>query len=383
MEAYKKYIIYGITAVLAGTLLILSGQVIANGPYLFSRFTEAIISFLDIISPVIFAFIWAYLLYIPVIYTDKLLHKLTKIDAQNERANGLIRLLSIVLVLATVLAVVVAAINYIIPPLAENLSILIQSLPAFTGKMSEWIGELTRYLNELNIDYTSNGELMGQINNLLLQLGQGFINWLTQFVAGFSTFVVDSVITIILTFYFLKDKERMFSAIDKLGTVVCSPSVKKGIKVFFKDLDDIVGKFLVGTILSCIIVGIISTGLMLLIGHPFAIIIGVGAGITNIIPYVGPIMGAGLAFGLGVFTSLELGILGAVLLLLYQQVDGNMIQPKIVGDKVGVAPVWILIAVLIGGSYFGGLGMIIAVPMAGLLGVYIDRLYKRKTHKKL
>ncbi len=186
----------------------------------------------------------------------------------------------------------------------------------------------------------------------------------------------------ILTFYFLKDKEKLFAMISKFGTIVCTPKVKDNIIDFVKTLDDVVGKYLLGTILDSFIVGVVSVLLMILIKHPFAILIGVAAGFTNVIPYVGPIVGSGLAFVLGAFTSLGLGITGAVLLLLYQQIDGNIVQPKIVGDKVGLLPVWILIAVLIGGSYFGGIGMIASVPTAALIGVYIDRLYKCKIGKK-
>ena len=74
--------------------------------------------------------------------------------------------------------------------------------------------------------------------------------------------------------------------------------------------------------------------------------------------------------------------MGAVLLLLYQQIDGNLVQPKIVGDQIGLSPVWILIAVLIGGSYFGALGMILSMPVAGLMRVYLNRYARYKNERK-
>lgn len=204
----------------------------------------------------------------------------------------------------------------------------------------------------------------------------------TRTIFSFSSFVIDLVVSVILTFYFLKDKEKLFAMISKFGTIVCTPKVKKSIIEFVKTLDDVVGRYLLGTILDSFIVGVVPVILMLLIKQPFAILIGVAAGFTNVIPCVGPIVGSGLAFGLGIFSSLGLGVLGAVLLLLYQQIDGNIIQPKIVGDQVGLMPMWILISVLIGGSYFGGIGMIASVPAAALIGVYLDRIYKRKMSKK-
>lgn len=378
LESYGKYVRYGILTLVVGSLLLLAYKIIDNGPYLLNQIWQVISGFMHIISPIVYAFILAYLLYGPVIFVEKNLFKLWRKKEPTKKAKGLIRLLSIVTIFAFVVLLIITIINYIIPPFVDNVKILIHSIPDFQEKVMIWIKEMTEYLGKLDIDVMSNGKLMLHIQDILVSIGQNILNGITSFIGQLSTFVIDAVITVILAFYFLKDKEKLFAAIDKFGTIVCSPKVKSNIKIFFKDLDDIVGKFLVGTIFACFIVGLASTALMLIIKHPFAVLIGVGAGLTNIIPYVGPIIGATLAFVLGVFTSLELGITGAVLLLLYQQVDGNLIQPKIVGDQVGVAPVWILIAVLIGGSYFGGLGMIISVPIAGLIAVYIDRIYKRK-----
>ena len=167
----------------------------------------------------------------------------------------------------------------------------------------------------------------------------------------------------------------------RLRDVLLPYKVGRALTIFLLDLDNIVGRFIVGEILDSVIVGVVSTILLLIIRHPFAVLIGVIAGVTNIIPYIGPVIGAALAFFFGIFTSLPLGIIGAILLLLYQQIDGNFVQPKIVGDKIGLSPVWILIAVLIGGSYFGPIGMILSMPVAGLLKVYFNRYseYKKRS----
>ncbi|MGL5675664.1 MAG: AI-2E family transporter [Cellulosilyticaceae bacterium] len=382
IKNYRKFIGYGFLVVFVGSLLMLSYKVIDNGPYLLGQVAKMIVEFLDIISPIIYAFIFAYLLYVPMMFIETNIFKLFKNKKLSKKAKGSIRLVSSISIFIIVILLIVTIINYIVPPFINNVKILLHSIPDFEQQITLWLKEVAEYLDTLNIDYTSNGQLMIELKNILLSVGQSILNGLTSWVGNLGGFVVDTVVTVILTFYFLLDKEKLFGAIDKLGTIICTPKVKVAIKGFFKDLDDIVGKFLVGTIFASFIVGVISTILMLLIKHPFAILIGVAAGLTNVIPYVGPIIGSGLAFVLGIFTSLELGITGAVLLLLYQQVDGNVIQPKIVGDKVGLAPVWILMAVLIGGSYFGGLGMIISVPTAALISVYMDRLYKRVRAKE-
>lgn len=384
LKAYKKYFLVGLTSVVVGSILIVIFKTVDNAPNLIMTIWEAIKNFFGVISPVINAFIAAYLLYYPVVYIERWINKgldklMPKRDREKRKAS--IRLISVTLIFLAVIGLIAMIINFIIPPLFDNIKILIRSIPKYEAQFNIWMKEIGKVLNTLNVDIT-NINIFNYVKDFLVNGGQLLINSLGELISSFSSFVIDLVVSVILTFYFLKDKEKLFAMISKFGTIVCTPKVKDNIIDFVKTLDDVVGKYLLGTILDSFIVGVVSVLLMILIKHPFAILIGVAAGFTNVIPYVGPIVGSGLAFVLGAFTSLGLGITGAVLLLLYQQIDGNIVQPKIVGDKVGLLPVWILIAVLIGGSYFGGIGMIASVPTAALIGVYIDRLYKCKISKK-
>lgn len=383
LKAYKKYFLVGLTSVIVGSILIVIFKTVDNAPNLIMSIWEAIKGFFGVISPVINAFIAAYLLYYPVIALEKWINKgLNKLspNRNQEKARSGIRLLSVALVFLAVIGIVAMIINFIIPPLLDNIKILIRSIPKYEAQFNIWMGEIAKVLQALNVDMT-NINLFDYIKGFLINGGQLLINSLGSLISSFSSFVIDFVVSVILAFYFLKDKEKLFAMVSKFGTIVCTPRVKNNIIDFIKTLDDVVGKYLLGTILDSFIVGVVSVLLMMLIKHPFAILIGVAAGLTNVIPYVGPIVGSGLAFVLGTFTSVGLGVTGAILLLLYQQIDGNIVQPKIVGDKVGLLPVWILIAVLIGGSYFGGIGMIASVPIAALIGVYVDRLYQHKINK--
>ncbi|MBC8579866.1 AI-2E family transporter [Zhenhengia yiwuensis] len=384
LKAYKKYFLVGLTSVVIGSILIVIFKTVDNAPNLIMTIWEAIKNFFGVISPVINAFVAAYLLYYPVVYIENWINKgldklVPKRDREKRKAS--IRLISVTLIFLAVIGLIAMIINFIIPPLFDNIKILIRSIPKYEAQFNIWMKEIGKVLNTLNVDIT-NINIFNYVKGFLVDGGQLLINSLGGLISSFSSFVIDLVVSVILTFYFLKDKEKLFAMISKFGTIVCTPKVKDNIIDFVKTLDDVVGKYLLGTILDSFIVGVVSVLLMILIKHPFAILIGVAAGFTNVIPYVGPIVGSGLAFVLGAFTNFGLGITGAVLLLLYQQIDGNIVQPKIVGDKVGLLPVWILIAVLIGGSYFGGIGMIASVPTAALIGVYIDRLYKCKIGKK-
>ena len=140
----------------------------------------------------------------------------------------------------------------------------------------------------------------------------------------------------------------------------------------------------IAQLIAAILAGVFSTLILLVIRHPFAILVGLVTGVTNVIPYIGPILGALLGCVLGLFSSLNLAILSLILLTIYQQLDANVIQPKLLSNSVGLNPVWVLIAILIGGHYLGMVGMIFSIPSAALAQIYLTRRYHRfKNQKKI
>lgn len=380
----KLYIKYGVIIIFISIVTVLTVKVIAYGENIIEWIVYQFKNFLRIISPILYAMLLAYLLNEPMTYIEKLIYKVIGKSSKkrNFKYGFLVRLLSIVLVLSLVIVLLALIYNYLVPPIFKSIDEIINSLPEIEKRLSIWTSEIIESLNNKNIDIPSTGKLPINIVSTAAGIVEKIVSFFIASISNISTFLLDFVVTAILTIYFLSDKERLSRQLKKLANILLPKKIENSIIIFLRDLDNIVGKFILGEILDSIIVGIVSTIILLIIKHPFAVLIGVMAGITNIIPYIGPILGAALAFLLGIFTSLPLGITGALLLLLYQQIDGNFVQPKIVGDKIGLSPVWILIVVLIGGSYFGALGMILSMPVAGLLRIYLNR-YGEKKNKKI
>ncbi|ATD55021.1 AI-2E family transporter [Clostridium chauvoei] len=377
----NKYIRCGIYGIISILVLFLGYKIIDNGSYLINNMKESIFNFFNIISPVFYAFLISYLLFRPVVFFQNLFSKLYNKITKKQVSDGLyraFRILGIIIMFGIIIITLALVINFIIPPIIENIKILLNKLPEYQIQMKVWIEGIVESLNKNNIDIQTTGELATVFTDKLFLFGNEVLAFITNSITSLSSFLLDLILTIILTFYFLKDKEILFRNFRKFRDVIMPGKVGRFLTIFFNDIDEIVGKFLVAEILDSVIVGVVSTILMLIINHPFAILIGCVAGFTNIIPYIGPVIGAALAFGLGIFNTLSLGITGAILLLLYQQIDGNFVQPKIVGDKVGLVPVWILIVVLIGGSYFGAIGMILSIPIAGIIRIYFNRYAKSK-----
>ena len=371
----KFYIKYGVIIIFIALVVVLTVKTIVYSENIIEWIVYQFKNFIGIIKPILYAMLLAYLLNEPMMYIEKLLANfLSKTSKKNNfKYNFLLRLLSIILLLSLVIILLVLIYNYIVPPIFKSINEIIDSLPKLENQLKIWTNEIVKSLKDKNIDIPITGQIASEIANRVGIVAEKIVSFFVSSISNISSFILNFIVTIILMIYFLSDKERLIRQLKKFAHILLPNKFENALTIFLIDLDNIVGKFILGEILDSIIVGIVSTILLLIIKHPFAVLIGVLAGITNIIPYIGPILGAVLAFILGIFTSMSMGITGAILLLLYQQIDGNFVQPKIVGDKIGLSPVWILIVVLIGGSYFGALGMILSMPIAGLIRIYLNR----------
>ena len=345
--------------------------------------TNQIHTFILLISPVIIAFGIAYVLNRPMIYIEKKLKDLSRKIFKKELASGASRGFTILLLFILVVGSIYVLFNSIIPPIMKNLRLLLESLPMFQESMNYYIKELGPYvesfINQQQIDQISNfiTNLLSAIGTQILQLGTGVITNVTGF-------AISTLTTIILSIYFLKDKEILINSVDKGAQALLSPRLLKRMKQLLHDLDVVFGGFLIAQLIAAILAGVFSTLILLVIRHPFAILVGLVTGVTNVIPYIGPILGALLGCVLGLFSSLNLAILSLILLTIYQQLDANVIQPKLLSNSVGLNPVWVLIAILIGGHYLGMVGMIVSIPSAALAQIYLTRRYHRlKNQQKI
>jgi predicted PurR-regulated permease PerM len=378
LDIDKKYINIGVVAIIVGVALFAGYEIVSRSGAFITIIRDSIMGFLRIIRPIIIGTIISYLLYPLVRNIEIFIKKWVNVKG-NEKYNWIYRIISIVIVFFIIILSVVLIFNFIIPPLLENAKALINNIPQYESVVKDGIINLNSYFATLDIDYQQISTYIDRITAVFAVIGQEIVNLITNSIYGFGSFIIDFVLSIIFTFYFLKDKEMLFKTMRRFGRAFIPKKLGEILKMFIIDLDEVVGGFVRGVLLDAFIVGIVSSILMLIIHHPFAVLVGVIAGISNIIPYIGPAIGAIVAFILGMFSSITLGIWGFVLLILYQQVDGNIIQPKIVGGSVGLPAVWTLIALTIGGGYAGAIGMIVAVPIAAIVSVYIHRYYKKKS----
>ena len=345
--------------------------------------TNEIHTFLLLIRPVIIAFGIAYVLNRPMIYIEDQLQRLSQRLMKKRLPSGFSRGMTILILFFLVVGFIYVLFNSVIPPIIKNLRLLLDTLPNFQQSINYYIDELGPYVQstvtQQQIDQMSNfvTNVLGSIGSYMLQLGTGVITNVTGF-------AISTLTTVILSIYFLKDKEILIRSVDKGAQSLLQANSLVRVKQLLHDLDIVFGGFLIAQLIAAILAGVFSTMILVLIDHPFAILVGLVTGVANVIPYIGPILGALLGCVLGLFSSLNLAILSLVLLTIYQQLDANVIQPKLLSNSVGLNPVWVLIAILIGGHYLGMVGMIVSIPSAALAQIYLTRRYHRlKNQQKI
>jgi len=358
---YSFYIIFIATA------LYILYAVIGNIGVILETFFGFLRNILTILSPFIIALVIAYLLHPMVKWLEiNLLHKL-KMNHQVKRTLSV--LLTYLLIVGGFILFIYSTYAMIGGQITNNVNV---------NNMIDSIMKYSQRYNAVAQLETSglSSDLKEQFKNLIERMNGLMgtaINASFDSIKQLGSNLLNILLGVIIAFYLLKDLEFFKRLTNDCFNVVFKKNTNKT-KLFFHDVDNVVSKFIRGQLLDGLIVGILSSLGLWLIGLDFPVLIGMTAGIANIIPYFGPIIGSVPAVIVGLLSGSPIKALFAVLvLLLVQQLDGAIIAPKVVGESVGLHPVFVILSIVIGGAYFGLLGMLLAVPAAGIIKLLIIR----------
>jgi predicted PurR-regulated permease PerM len=318
---------------------------------------------------------------VPVIYAFFITIFLEPIVTIIEKKLKIRRILAVLLTIFLVFVLVGIFIGIIAPQVIESIKDLYGKLPAMQGRLEIYAGELIEYLKRKGLLLMGDDEIKASITNFIkenMKYLQDFgisvlwnIVWwgiaLTKFFIGF-----------FLAFLILIDKEYFVRFINNIFSIIFEREKAESIMVFLGESREVLLKFVWGRIIVSTAVGIITFLVMFLSGTPYALLSGIMIGVGNMIPYIGSIIAGAIAVLLvGLAEPFKLIFLGLAILIA-QTVDGWVIGPKIVSETVGMGTFWVVLAVLIGGSLFGPVGMFFGVPVFGILKlIYIKLLNKR------
>jgi len=377
-----KYCLYATATV----LLIYMGITIFNHiGGIFSLLSSMIGTIIGLVKPLLIALVISYLLSPGVRSIEMFLEKKKIFKKVAPR-----RTIGILVIYAAVIAVFIAVISgiYIMigGKLSNNLSI---------ANMTSY---LTDYLNNSKLSVTTisdkleglNISILGNVNDKIAQIVSyvqsyfsASIGSMTNSLVSIGGNIASFFIAIILSIYLIQDSEYFVELWNKIFNLIFGKSrAGKELKKILGVVDDTFYKYIRGQLLEACIVGILSGIVLYFIGIDYAVIIGIIAGICNMIPYIGPVVGTILAVIMALLSGQPITAIWAIIgMIVVQQVDNNFLAPKIVGNSVGLHPVFTMLAILIGGNVGGLIGMLIAVPAAASLKILLSKWYEYHMEK--
>ena len=252
-----------------------------------------------------------------------------------------------------------------------------------------YISKTTKFIDDLLLKLNIERQYLDLINENFNRFIDYVIRFVTDLLPILGTLLTsvaskiwNIVLGIIISIYLLSDKEKFCALSKKITYAVFPKSVaEKSIEITHRS-NSTFGKFLVGKILDSVIIGILTFFILTVSKMPYAILISVIVGITNIIPFFGPFIGAIPSFIIILFVSPVKALWFLVIILVIQQIDGNIIGPKILGDSIGVSAFWILFAILVAGKFLGLVGMIIGVPLFAVVYSLLKEIVEGQLKKK-
>ena len=339
-------------------------------------------------QPIIIGLVLAYLLNPVMKFLERHLYKLLKDRAKTDgKAKKMARVFAIAGAIIFMIAVIVLLIAAIVPSVTDSIMGIVDTLPTNVANLVKMMqeGRLGNYevadtigdaLTKLT-DYVENWAtqtLLPQARTYLIQITSGVINMVKA--------MFNFVIGIIVAVYVLMIKERLIGQSKKVIYAIFKPRQGNIIVETMHKADDIFGGFIIGKIIDSAIIGVICYVGCSILRIPDTMLVSVIIGVTNIIPLFGPFIGAIPALLLVVIQSPWHALYLLIFIIVLQQVDGNIIGPKILGDSTGLTSFWVMFAILIGGGMFGFLGMLLGVPVFALIYYIMRRLVNHGVAKK-
>lgn len=380
----NRYVKGGITLFCVGLALIAAYYIIHNT----GRIGEGIQTINGILSPFYIGIIMAYLLC--PIYNCAVRFSYRHLNSHLRKkltAYRISRFIGTCIALSTLLLFIAGFFYLIIPDLIESIISIIGQIPAVADKLNDWfkenIQENPQLLNLLQGRLaTVTGQIQSWLQGVFIPSVQTLISGVSVGIIGTLNGVLDVFIALIICVYILNSKELFQAQAKKIILAVCKPQRAASFFELGRICNQTFGGFINGNIIASILVGIICFIVMSIMNLPLATLISVIVGVTNVIPFFGPFIGAiPSAILLLIIDPLD-ALKFVIMIFVLQQVEGNIIAPKILGDTTGLPSFWVIFAIIVGGGFFGLAGMILGVPLFSVLYIYITRFIDGRLKKK-
>ena len=345
----------------------------------FKEIRETVIEFCNIIAPFLLGTLIAYLLYIP---ESKIEKKIVKIKFLKKHARGISVLLTYVLAIL----LIALLINVILPVITDSIVELVSNFQTYWNQTMQRINDLPEDSILKSDNFTEKIKEIG--SNIATIDFKQYLNpeKLSGYVKGafgVATGIFDGFVTIIVSIYILLERNSILNFFGKTMAAIFDTKTCNKIAKYLESSNTIFGKFISSQLIDAVVVGVLTTIAMSIIGVKYAILLGFMIGLFNIIPYFGAIIAVAISILITLITGgLSQAIIMAIVVIVLQQIDANVINPKIIGNSLEISPLLIIFAVTVGGAYFGVLGMFLAVPVVAVLKIAINDYIEYKIKVK-
>ncbi len=375
-DKYFTISVYALVVILLATIGI---KIIVS----WSETQKFVSTLIGVLTPFLLGFFIAYIINpLAKFINQSILRKLFRIKNRTVR-----KVISILLSYIIVFGMIATIIFYIIPQIADTLTQISTFIESAQTGYNRLIAQI-RLIEEKNPswDFQAIYDFIEKIPSVVSEF---ITKQLPQIVpAVFSTSVsvitgvIDFFIAVIVSMYMLIDKPHLINNAKKLVYVLFGTDKGDRIVTTAGECNKIFGDFIIGKMIDSLIIGVLCWIAMTVLNIPYALVISVIVGITNMIPYFGPFIGAIPGVVLLIIVDIKFAVIFGILIFILQQFDGLYLGPKILGESTGLRPIWIIFAITVGGWLAGVVGMFLGVPVVAVISFLIDRSLKLRIKKK-
>ena len=350
---------------------------------------DFLLKLMGILSPIFLGIMFAYLLnplvkliekYFTKYIVDYIYKKVFK------KAKGKARVARLTAIFTTYLLAIILIVlffKFVVPSLFESINLMLTNVPVYINNIYDYFKDVLK----------SNPDLMGLVDNMSADITQftgslmlpSMDTLMVNITAGISSlfkWLINIIIGLIVSVYLIYDKDSFVAGTKKILKATLPSRFYDMTMTTLQSVDKVFGGFMVAKIIDSVLIGVITFIVISLFKIPYALVISVIVGVTNIIPYFGPFIGAVPCALLLLLISPAKSLTFCILILLIQQFDGNILGPKLIGDRTGMKSFWVLFSILLFGGLFGFVGMIFGVPVFAVIYSVAGNLINKKLAKK-
>jgi len=335
---------------------------------------------LSMLSPFLIAFLIAYFVNPIIRGINRLLfHKVN-----GGKYEKLQKITSLVIAYMIVVGFIVLLLNFIIPQVISSISELVKQSPAMIASIENLLGNLSEDFPNTNFDVIEdfiNDSLPSFLDYFKTAMGN-IVPWLYSAGISIISWLINIILAFVISCYLMWDKNNLLNSMKQIVRAFFSKDIAEKIIVTAKECNNIFSSFIIGKAIDSLIIGILCFILMTILRLPYGALISLFIGVTNMIPYFGPFIGAVPGALILLIINPSQALIFIIMIFLLQQFDGTILGPKILGDSTGLQPIWIIFAITVGGYTAGVLGMFLGVPIVAVIAHLLNKLINYMIKKR-